>query len=115
MDYFRKHPLSKQIILNFKDVDRWFRDLKLPPIGPTFDTNGDIYLTRDFLFQMDSESAFLPLWNLYSGYTLGEAFSYINSWNISALTHLGLHTYYGRTFGMNKYIWDIFTKALYEK
>jgi hypothetical protein len=49
------------LITNFKPKDR--RDIKIPPIWPTIDYKWDIYITRDYLFQMDKDSIFYTIWN----------------------------------------------------
>jgi len=94
-------------IVNYKNE---YRDIKIPPIWPTIDINGDIYTTRDFLFTMDKSIVFDTIWNIKNDNLL-EYFDN-NIWEIEQET---LKLYYWRTLTINKKIWDYFTKLVYKK
>lgn len=87
-------------------------DIKLPPIWPTVDYSGDIYVTRDFLFMMDKYTKkFSTVWNIFSS-DFSCILNYIEE-NFEKLQTDSLHTYYGRTYLVNKKIWDYFTRLVY--
>lgn len=107
--FIRNNNIISQIS-NFKANQ--MMDIKLPPIWPTIDYGGDIYVTRDFLFMMDKSSKkFSTIWNIFSS-DFSEVLNYIES-NFEMLQKDSLHTYYGRTYLVNKKIWDYFTRLVY--
>jgi len=107
--YFH-HPERRHVILNMQEPD--FRDLKMPPIGPTLSHDGEIYITRDYLFTMDGSAGFTPIFH-YPKDSIHSIMNYF-TWNdIVELEHFWLKSYYGKTLPLNKKIGDYFTKLLY--
>ena len=106
--WIRKLWIEKHIV-NFQND---YRDIKIPPIGPTIDTNWDIYTTRDFLFTMDKSTGFEPIWRMKDG-QFSEIINYFHIDRINEIEQSALRTYYGKTFTFNKSIWDFFTNLIY--
>lgn len=101
----------EEYIVNFQND---YRDIKIPPIGPTIDTNWDIYTTRDFLFTMDKSIEFKPIWRMRDG-KFSEIVNYFHIDRINEIEQSALRTYYGNTFILNKSVWDFFTNLIYIK
>lgn len=103
-----KHNL-KNIVANYRP--RTKRNLKIPPIWPCFDYNWDCYFTRDFLFQMDKDFEFKPIWNI-SELDFWNTVSIFEA-NFSQIQNYSLKTYYGKSYVINKKIWDYFTDLIF--
>jgi len=108
--FIKKYHLEFKIS-NFRTNS--FFDLKLPPIWPTINYNWDIYVTRDFLFQMDKNNTFSTIWNITT-INFEVMLDYFSD-NLKFIEKQALYTYYGRSYNVNKKIWDYFTNLIFEK
>lgn len=96
--------------------ERDFRDLKMPPLGPTIDWDGSVYVTRDFLFTMDKESTFEPIGSL-TAKNLPRFVRHFGASrdDLAPLAASAMRAYFGRTMVVNKKVGDYFTRMVYGK
>lgn len=111
IDFIKKNGLSSKIE-NFKS--QTYYDLKLPPIWPTLDYNGDFYTTRDFLFLMDKKSKFSTIGNIKND-KLSDIIWYFTKDNFEEIEKEALHIYYWDTYIINKKIGDYFSNKIFTK